>query len=29
MVMLSHVVLPWKLDKCQCYSGGLLVGWVA
>jgi hypothetical protein len=23
------VVLPSKLDKSQCYSGGLLLGWVA
>lgn len=23
------VVLPWMLDKCPGYSGGLFVGWVA
>ena len=25
----SGVVLPSKLDKCQCCSGGLLMGWCA
>lgn len=25
----NPVVLPSKLDKSQCYSGGLLLGWVA